>query len=199
MGSPMNRRHILTLAVSGIFPLLAARTHAQQTTSQSALRAIPFDNHDDSVAQAPFGGEVSPAISHYNRVSPYIANAGLLHKGGLEEAQRLGFKLIVDLRGADERGVSKEKEQADRLGIQYINIPVTRRAPGWSQVDDLAALIHDPVNYPVLVHCVSSNRSGAIWSLYRARVGVSPLTAVEEGRAAGLSSRETAVRKMLGI
>lgn len=195
----MNRRHVLALAVGGIFPLVATRAHAQQTSSQSASRAIPFDNHDDKVALAPFGDEVSAAISHYNRVSPYVSNAGLLHTGGLEEAQKLGFKLIVDLRGADEKGVSEEKKLADRLGIQYVNIPVTRRAPDWSQVDELATLIHNPLNYPVLIHCVSSNRSGAIWSLYRARVGVSPLTAIEEGRAAGLTSRETAVRKMLGI
>lgn len=195
----MNRRHILTLAIGGLLPLVTTRSHAQQETNQHALRSVPFDNQDTNVKQAPFGSEVSGAISHYNRVSPYIANAGLLHKGGLEEAQGLGFKLIVDLRGADERGVSKEKKQADRIGIQYINIPVTRRAPEWAQVDELAVLLHDPVKYPVLVHCVSSNRSGAIWSLYRTRVGVSPHTAIEEGRTAGLTSREAAVRNMLRI
>lgn len=195
----MNRRHILTLAFSGLCPLVTAGVQAQQTESHDATRAIPFDNYGDNVAQAPFGGEVSPAISFYNRVSPYIANAGLLHDGGLEEAQRLGFKLIVDLRGADEEGVSTEKMLADSLGIEYINIPVTRRAPEWNQVDELAGLIHNPEKYPMLIHCVSSNRSGAIWSLYRARVGVSPLTAIEEGRAAGLTSREAAVRNLLTI
>ena len=195
----MNRRQILTVITSGLIPLVTVGASAQQSTSLDASRAIPFANHDDDIAQAPFGGEVSRAIGQYNRVSPYIANAGLLHKGGLEEAQRLGFKLVVDLRGTKERGVSNEMKLAERLGIRRINIPVVERAPEWNQVDELAALIHDPANYPMLIHCVSSNRSGAIWSLYRARVGVSPHTAIEEGRTAGLTSREPAVRQMLDL
>lgn len=192
----MNRRHVLTLAGSALFALPA---RAQQSASLEALRAIPFSTHSDNIAQAPYGGDVSRAIGQYNRVTPYIANAGLLHDGGLEEAQALGFRLIVDLRGEDERGVSDEKSSAQKLGVNYVNIPVTRRAPQWNQVDELAALIHDPANYPILIHCVSSNRSGAIWSLYRANVGVSAVTAIEEGRTAGLASREPAVRKMLGL
>jgi len=46
---------------------------------------------------------------------------------------------------------------------------------------------------------VTSNRSGAIWSLYRARMGVPAEIAIQEGRAAGLESREAAVRDRLGI
>ena len=195
----MNRRQIITVIFGSLVPFVTESAAAQQSKSLEVSRTVPFDNHDGNVSQAPFGGEVSSAIGQYNRVSPYIANAGLLHKGGLEEAQRLGFKLIVDLRGRTERGVSREMRLAEKLGIQRINIPVVQRAPEWNQVDELAALIHDPTNYPVLIHCVSSNRSGAIWSLYRARVGISPLTAVEEGRTAGLTSRETAVRNMLEL
>ncbi len=195
----MNRRHVMALAVSALFPIASSIAHSKNATSLETSRAIPFENYGDDVAQAPYGGDVSAAIGQYNRVSPYIANAGLLHDGGLEEAQRLGFKLVVDLRGVNEKGVSEEKNLAGTLGINYFNIPVTERAPEWGQVDALAALIHDPFNYPVLVHCVSSNRSGAIWALYRARVGVSPFTAVEEGQTAGLASREKAVRKVLGI
>ena len=195
----MNRRQIVTVIFGGLVSFVTANATAQQSKSLEVSRTIPFDNHDGNVSQAPFGGDVSPAIGQYNRVSPYIANAGLLHKGGLEEAQRLGFKLVVDLRGRTEKGVSREMRLAEELGIQRVNIPVVQRAPEWKQVDDLAALIHDPANYPVLIHCVSSNRSGAIWSLYRARVGISPLTAIEEGRTAGLTSRESAVRNMLDL
>ena len=56
-----------------------------------------------------------------------------------------------------------------------------------------------PKTIPYWFTVFSSNRSGAIWALYRASVGVSPLTAIEEGRAAGLASREAAVRKALKI
>lgn len=149
--------------------------------------------------QAPFGGVVTSAIANYNRVSPYIANAGLLLEGGLEEAQRLGFKLVIDLRAADEKGVDEEQALANKLGIKYSIIPVATRAPEWDQIDEFIKLIHQPANYPVLVHCVSSNRSGAIWAMYRAQMGVPPSIAIEEGRAAGLESREKAVRIQLNL
>ena len=163
------------------------------------MRAVPFQKQGDDIKQAPFGGDVSPAIAYYNRVSPYVANAGLLLPGGLEEAQQSGFKLIIDLRAADEEGVVKEQAMAKELGIKHRIIPVATRAPEWDQIDEFAELIHQPANYPVLVHCVSSNRSGALWAMYRAKMGVPALIAIEEGRAAGLESREKAVRKQLKL
>jgi len=163
------------------------------------LQKLPFLKYDESIKNAPFGERVGASISYYNRVSPYIANAGLLQKGGLEDAKQLGFKLIVDLRKPDEKGVKREMAAAKELGIDYLNIPVASRAPEWGQVDQLASVIGNTKNYPILIHCVSSNRSGAIWALYRARMGVPTEIAIQEGRCSGLESREQAVRNRLGI
>lgn len=169
---------------------------APQTSPEG--RSIPFINHGRRVQNAPFGEKITKT-SYYSRASPYVANAGLLEKGGLEELKALGFKLVVDLRGKDEKGVSDEAQLAQELDIAYENIPVVERAPTWGQVDALMPLIHDKKNYPMIIHCVSSNRSGAIWAMYRYRVGVDALTALEEGRATGLESREPAVRKALKL
>ncbi len=190
----MKRRHFLGLTLGAVSTSTALPALAQTNEAR-----IPYEQYGRSVSKAPFGGEVSPAISYYNRVSPYIANAGLLLDGGVAEARRLGFKLIVDLRAPDEDGVTEEIELAQSVGIKYVNIPVTARAPGWDQVEEFASIIHQSKHYPVLVHCVSANRSGAIWAMYRAHVGVPALIAIDEGRAAGLESREKAVRKQLNI
>lgn len=56
--------------------------------------------------------------------------------------------MVVDLRGEDEDGVSEEEKLAKKLGIKYVNIPVTQRAPETSQVEQLATLIHDSANFP---------------------------------------------------
>ena len=79
------------------------------------------------------------------------------------------------------------------------NLPITTRAPSWVQVEEFATLAENPVHYPILFHCVSANRSGAIWHFFRTNTGNQPIVAIEEGRAAGLESREIAVRKMLGL
>jgi uncharacterized protein (TIGR01244 family) len=195
----MKRRTFVatTIALTGLGTACSAMS---QTAGQASLegRSIPFSNHGRRIQNAPFGEKVSK-ISYYSRASPYVANAGLLQKGGLEELKSLGFKLIVDLRGKDEKGVPEDAELARELNIAYANIPVVDRAPTWGQVDALVPLIHDKKNYPMIIHCVSSNRSGAIWAMYRYRVGVDALTALEEGRATGLESREPAVRKALKL
>lgn len=191
----MKRRAFVVFALAGT--ACTSPLPGRLAVADITDRSLPFEKYSSDVEQAPFGSDVTPAIANYNRVSPYIANAGLLLKGGLEQAQRLGFKLIIDLRAADEKGVDEEQALAKKIGIKYNIIPVATRAPEWDQIDEFIKLIHQPTNYPVLVHCVSSNRSGAMWAMYRAQMGVRPSIAIEEGRAAGLESREQAVRIQL--
>lgn len=150
------------------------------------------------MAQAPFGEKVG-AITYYNRAAPFVATAGLLAEGGVAEARALGFKTIVDLRGPQE-GIAEEEAAARAAGLGYLNIPVTTKAPTPEQLAAFAAAVEDSANWPVLMHCVSANRAGAMWALYRASKGVPPEVAIEEGRAQGLKpSREAAVRAQLGL
>ena len=192
------RRFLNSLMWASATAATAAAPALTRAQSDSSLSA-PFRSYGKRVKQAPFGGEVSDSIVNYNRVSPYVANAGLLRGKGLEEAKRLGFKLVIDLRAPNEDGAVEEEQLAKDIGVNYQRIVVGRGAPDWSEIDKFAALVEDPKLYPILVHCVSSNRSGAIWAMYRAKAGVPPLVAIEEWRAAGLESREKAVRKMLNI
>lgn len=153
----------------------------------------------EDIAEAPFGDQVSTDITNYSRAAPYVGIAGKLEVSGVAEAQQLGFKVIIDLRRPDEDGVSEEIAEAARLGITYHNIPLAKDATAWDQVDSVAGLLANRSNYPVLVHCGSANRAGAVWALYRTRQGVPGLIAIEEGRAVGLTSREAQVRELLEL
>ena len=85
-------------------------------------------------------------------------------------------------------------------GLQYVSIPVPTEAPDDKEVVAFSKYVNDPKYYPILVHCESSNRVGAMWALYRAKNGVPPEIAVQEGRTVGLKpSREGAVREMLHL
>ncbi len=144
--------------------------------------------------ETPPASGVPATISHYHRITPTVATAGLLAPGGLAAAAELGFALVIDLRTAQE-GATRERDMASRLGVRYLNIPVATRAPTPAQVATLAGAIEDPANQPVLIHCHTANRAGAMWALYQARAGASTEAAMVAGRAAGLAAnREDAVR-----
>lgn len=199
----MRRRRLLQAATASTVALgMGTGTSAvfgQTMRRHREHQATPFRSAGRRVKQAPFGNSVSASIVNYNRVSPYIGTAGLLKGDALAEAKQLGFRLVIDLRGRDEDGVSNEAQRAARLGIERIEIPVTGSLPGEAQVSQFRELVNETSNYPVLVHCVSANRVGALWALYRVSVGVDPEVAVQEGRAVGLDSREKAVRRALDI
>lgn len=148
--------------------------------------------------QAPFGDKVSSDITYYNRAAPGIGTAGLLVGNAVAEAKALGFKVIVDLRGPAE-GIEPEKAAAAKAGLTYVNIPVTTATPTDDQIAAFARVVENAANHPVLVHCHTSNRVGAMWALYRASRGVPGEIAIEEGRASGLASREAGVRAKLGL
>ncbi len=149
--------------------------------------------------EAPFGDAVSDAFTSYNRAWPTVGSAGVLKEGAIAEAKALGFATIIDLRTPEE-GIAAERQAAEQAGLTYINIPVATRAPTPEQVDRFVELMQDESLMPMLVHCATANRAGAMWALYRARQGVDPMVAVEEGRVLGLSpSREPQVREQLGL
>jgi uncharacterized protein (TIGR01244 family) len=182
----------------GSFGRLAAVAVAVVVMALGAVVAVP-SNLALALEEAPFGDKVSERILNYNRATPFVATAGLLYEGGVAEAKALGFAVIVDLR-APEEGIEAERQTAEQVGITYINIPVSTKLPTDAQVAQLASVIEDAANLPVLVHCVSANRAGTIWTLYRISKGIDPETAIEEGRTLGMKpSREAAVREKFGL
>ena len=109
----------------------------------------------------------------------------------------LGFATIVDLRSPAE-GAGAERQAAQAAGLRYVNIPVTGGGPTDAQVAEFARVVEDANNAPLLVHCASANRVGAMWTLYRVRQGIPLSIALEEGRTAGLRpEREAELRKRL--
>ncbi len=151
------------------------------------------------VADAPFGDRVSPAIKNYNRAAPYLGTAGLLGEGGVAEAADLGFKTIVDLRSPAEPNQSSEAGLVAAAGLTYIHVPIARGAPTEAQIAQFTDLMEDRSAFPILLHCASANRVGALWAIYRASKGVPAEIAIEEGRTIGMRSREGQTRELLGL
>lgn len=151
------------------------------------LYAIVFISPAASAAdiQVPFGSEIQSTIKNYNRATPTLATSGTIGTGGVKELAEKGFATIIDLRTENE-GTAKEKKNVESAGMRYINIPVTGAGINHKQLAAFTRAI-ERIQTPVLVHCASGNRVGALWTTYRLSKGINSDIAFEEGRTAGMN------------
>ena len=85
----------------------------------------------------------------------------------------------------EAEGTASEKKAVESMEMSYINIPVTGAGINNEQLAAFSKAIED-VQTPILVHCASGNRVGAIWTTYRLRKGINSEIGFEEGRTAGM-------------
>ena len=105
-------------------------------------------------------------------------------------AQKMGVKVVVNLRSDQETAAMDfdEAELVERLGMKYVAIPITPKTFGPADTDALKEVFRK-TSGPVLIHCASSNRVGALWAMYLHRHrGVARDDAIALGRKAGLRS-----------
>lgn len=132
-----------------------------------------------------------PGITNYTKVDAVVACGGATETSALEGLKNDGFKAIINLRQASERGanVDENRARAEALGLKYLHIPFNGAAPESKTVDDFLAAIRDKSNQPVFIHCASANRVGAVWLVKRVLQDGWPVEkATAEAKAIGLSA-----------
>jgi uncharacterized protein (TIGR01244 family) len=132
-----------------------------------------------------------PGITNYTRVDAVVACGGATETSALEGLEQDGFKAVINLRQATERGanIDENRARAEALGLKYIHIPYNAAAPETKTFDDFLVAVADKSNQPVYVHCGSANRVGSVWLAKRVlQDGWTVEKATEEARMIGLSS-----------
>jgi uncharacterized protein (TIGR01244 family) len=128
----------------------------------------------------------NPGIPNYYRVRPDVAAAGQPSDEALADIQKAGFKTVINLRTAEEGSVV-EAPKVEALGLEYHNIQWGSAGITKEQFDQFEKILGDSANRPVLIHCASSNRVGAMWYLHQVLgEGKDEATALEEARKAGM-------------
>jgi uncharacterized protein (TIGR01244 family) len=127
------------------------------------------------------------AFPNYRLIRPDLAAAGQPSAEGLAQLKTLGFKTVINLR-TEKEGAKDEEAAVKAAGLDYVSVPVTPETLSHADVVAVSKVLADPAAGPVLLHCASANRVGAIWALVRRRQGATLEEAVEEGKAAGLVS-----------
>ncbi len=84
-----------------------------------------------------------------------------------KHASEGGIKTVVNLRKPNELRWDEEKVVTD-LGMEYHNIPFKAFDELTDEVfNKTRALFNDSTKRPLLVHCASANRVGAVWLAHR--------------------------------
>lgn len=129
---------------------------------------------------------------------PGVVSGGQPGVMDFEAAKDKGMRTVVDLCSPHEHDFD-ERELVESIGMNYVNIPVAGAAGMTREnADKLAAVLDDRERYPMLVHCGSGNRVGALFALKAFYTdGCDVEKALEVGRSAGLRAAEGAVRAKL--
>lgn len=135
--------------------------------------------------------EIAPGLMNASSIEG-VVTAGQPEEQHFEQLAEAGFKTVVDIRTPEEpRDGFEESEVVRRAGMEYINVPVGHETVEDETLDRLRELLRDPNLRPMLLHCKSANRLGALLIAYFVLdEGKTPEEAVEIATQAGLKSDE---------
>lgn len=131
----------------------------------------------------------------------HLYSAGQPAASDWHEIAARGVTTVVNLRPADEMQERDEASEVRAAGMRYIQIPV---ANGAAITPDNARKLSEAIGSangaPVLVHCASANRAGALLALMAAEAeGMADDAALAFGRKAGMKSTEARVLEVLSV
>jgi uncharacterized protein (TIGR01244 family) len=118
--------------------------------------------------------------------------AGQPSAADLELAAGQGIATVLDLRSADEERGFDEPVRVRELGMEYLQVPFKAKESLTDEVfDRTRAVLNDAAQHPVLVHCATANRVGAVWLAHRVvDGGLAWEDALAEAKAVGLRSAD---------
>jgi len=147
---------------------------------------------------------VAYGVHEQNQVRNFrVVKDGVLYRSGqmtLTGLKRLlhdyGFKTVVSLRDGIQQNDLAEEDFCAREGIRFIRLPPRHweapagPAPVEENVVQFRAIMDDPNNYPVLIHCFAGvHRTGAYCAIYRMeRDHWSNADAIRELKTSGYSN-----------
>ncbi len=127
-----------------------------------------------------------------------ISAAGQPDEAALRVFADRGYAAVIDLRAEHEPRGLDEQAVVERLGMDYVLMPITDTAAiNFENARRLDELLKQ-YDEPVLIHCGSSNRVGALLALRASLNGADDQGALQAGRDGGLTGLEVRVIEVLG-
>lgn len=105
-------------------------------------------------------------IDNFGQINPRYFRGAQPRGRDFADLARMGVKMVIDLA---REGDINERANAEREGMAFVRIPMTTDArPSQDAIDKFLALVNNPANHPVYVHCMGGrHRTGAMTAVYR--------------------------------
>jgi len=126
-----------------------------------------------------------------------ITSAGQPDAAAFKVFAENDYAAVIDLRTEGESRGLDEKAVVEGLGMDYVSLPIGRGGISFENAEALDKLIKS-YDEPILVHCGSANRVGALLALRASQQGADNDAAIEFGKRGGLTRLEPQVRQALG-
>ena len=149
----------LVLISSSALPAAAQNPVPALTSAQTA--ATPVTTTADALAAIH--------IDNFGRINEHYYRGAQPRGADFRALATLGVKTVIDLA---EEGDPAEDANAKAAGMHFVRIPMsTRKAPSEETIAQFLALVNDPANQPVYVHCIGGrHRTGVMTAIYRMTV-----------------------------
>jgi protein tyrosine phosphatase (PTP) superfamily phosphohydrolase (DUF442 family) len=107
-------------------------------------------------------------IYHYQFLDENLSSSGMPTAEQMKEVAEAGVQLVINLAPHDvPKAIHDEAGLANSLGMDYINIPVTWRAPEAEALTRFMDEMDAHAGKKILVHCEANYRASAFVMLYR--------------------------------
>jgi tyrosine-protein phosphatase SIW14 len=129
--------------------------------------AVPAIAETPTPAAASAGAALSQIrIGNFGKVNDNYYRGAQPKGSDYRDLAALGVKTVIDLQ---IDGPSKEGADVQAAGMKFFRIGMTTsKAPTDPQIQQFFAIVNDPANQPVYVHCAGGrHRTGTMTALYR--------------------------------
>jgi len=107
-------------------------------------------------------------IYHYQYLSESLSSSGMPTLEQLTDIAQAGVQVVINLAPHDvPNAIPDEEEAVNALGMEYIHIPVTWRAPEQAALDRFMDEMDAHAGSRVHVHCEANYRASAFIMMYR--------------------------------
>jgi len=107
-------------------------------------------------------------IYHYMFLNEQLSSSGMPTAEQMKSVAEAGVQVVINLAPHDvPHPLPDESELVNALGMEYINIPVTWRAPEPAALKQFMDVIDARTDKKIHVHCEANYRASAFIMLYR--------------------------------
>jgi tyrosine-protein phosphatase SIW14 len=161
--------HVLASGQPSSPPSTACPLPAKQAP-QSMEFALPKGVH---VSEHLYG---LPGLTNVGRLAPGIYRGAQPSPNGYSTLKKLGIRTVINLRTTED-----EKKKVESAGMRSVEIPLGMFNKGdREKVDKVVAIMADPANRPIFVHCRQGrDRTGIVVAAYRMKIEGWPLALAE--------------------